>query len=154
MPLLHISHQQQRQQTDCLAACAVMVLRHLYVQAPYETVVKLLRIGPAGAPYRNLQYLRTLGISARIEQGNLNLLRTHLRRNLPPIVFVSTAELSYWDEATHHAVVVTGIQDNQVYLHDPNFAHAPQVVSTLEFGLAWSEMDEVYALLSPLKINQ
>ncbi len=151
MPLLHISHRRQLQPTDCLAACAVMVLHHLHIQASYETVVKLLRIGPAGAPYRNLQYLEVLGVSVKIEQGDLSILRSHLHRGLPPIAFVSTAELAYWDEATHHAVVVAGIQNNQVYLHDPNFAHAPQVVSSLEFGLAWSEMDEFYALLSHSK---
>lgn len=148
MPLLHISHQQQRRQADCLAACAMMVLQYLHIQVNYETLLKMLHIGPAGAPYRNLQHLKNLGVSVLIENGNLNILRNHLSHNLLPIVFVSTDGLPYWNELpTHHAIVVTGIQNDQVYLHDPNFAEAPQVVSALEFNFAWSEMDEVYALL-------
>ncbi len=147
MPLLPILHRQQRRQAECLAACAAMVLDYLQVSASYEMLVKRLQIGYAGAPFRNLRYLEALGVSVLIEQGQIETLRLCLAKQLPPIVFVATQMLSYWDQATQHAVVVVGIDDNSVYLNDPNFADAPKAVPLAEFDLAWLEMDEFYALI-------
>lgn len=110
MTLLPVSHRQQHQQAECLAACAAMVLDYLQVPASYEQLVKLLRIGPAGAPFRNLRYLESIGLSVLIEQGEIETLRSHLRRALPLLAFVDTGQLPYWDEATGHAVVVIGIE--------------------------------------------
>jgi ABC-type bacteriocin/lantibiotic exporter with double-glycine peptidase domain len=74
MTLLPVSHRQQRQQAECLAACAAMVLDYLQVPASYEQLVKLLRIGPAGAPFRNLRYLESLvGLSVLIRRGHKHL---------------------------------------------------------------------------------
>ena len=48
---------------------------------------------------------------------------------MPPIVAVSTARLSsHWTEDTDHAVVVIGIDNEFVYLHDPDLSSAPTVV--------------------------
>ncbi len=63
-------------------------------------------------------------------------------------MFVNTIELDYWTEATRHAVVVVGIDERQVYLNDPFFEVAPQIVSRLEFELAWDEMDNSYAVIT------
>ena len=59
MTLLSVSHYQQHQQAECLVACAAMVLDYLQVPVSYERLVKLLRIGPAGAPFRNLRFLES-----------------------------------------------------------------------------------------------
>ena len=147
MPLLPISHQQQRQPAECLAACAVMLLDYWQRPTDYDTLLKVLQIGYAGAPFRNLHYLEALGASVFIEQGQLETLRSLLARKLPPIIFVSTQDLSYWDEVTQHAVVVAGIDETHVYLHDPAFSDAPKTVTIDEFMLAWLEMDEFYALI-------
>ena len=66
----------------------------------------------------------------------------------PCIVFVRTGDLPYWSYATSHAVVVVGIDDDNVYLNDPYFEKAPQRVSHDEFLLAWSEFDYTYAVIS------
>ena len=147
MPWLPISHYQQRWPADCLAACAAILLDYWQQPTEYDTLLKILRIGSAGAPFRNLQYLEALGVSVFIEQGSLATLRTLLAQELPPIVFVSTQELSYWTDAAQHAVVVAGIDDKQVYLNDPAFPDAPQTITIDEFMLAWLEMDEFYALV-------
>jgi predicted double-glycine peptidase len=89
--------------------------------------------------------------------GKLEDLHTHLESGLPPIVYVDTGELrSYWAESTNHAVVVIGIEDDRVYLNDPDFETAPQTVSIAEFILAWLEQDYLYAVigLAPIeKVN-
>lgn len=149
MPWLPISHQPQRQQADCLVACAAMLLDYWQQPVAYDDLLKLLRVGPAGAPFRNLRYLETVGVSVLIEQGNLDTLRSLLTRKLPPIVFVATQELSYWTEATQHAVVIAGMDDLHVHLYDPAFSDAPCTIPIDEFALSWLEMDEFYALIQP-----
>jgi ABC-type bacteriocin/lantibiotic exporter with double-glycine peptidase domain len=90
MTLLLVSHYQQRQQAECLAACAAMVLDYVQVPVSYERLLRLLRIGPAGAPFRNLRYLEALGLSVLIERGEIATLQSHLERGLPPLAFVDT----------------------------------------------------------------
>ena len=59
MPLLSVSHRQQRQQADCLAACAAMVLDYLHVPFRYDRVPRLLRIEAHGTVFSHLQYLES-----------------------------------------------------------------------------------------------
>ncbi len=65
----------------------------------------------------------------------------------PCIVFVRTGDLPYWGADVGHAVVVTGLHDDLVYLHDPAFNNAPQIVGLGDFGLAWLEAGEYYAVI-------
>jgi ABC-type bacteriocin/lantibiotic exporter with double-glycine peptidase domain len=147
MTLLSVSHHQQRRQAECLAACAAMVLDYLQVPTSYERLVKLLRIGPAGAPFRNLRYLESLGLSVLIQQGVMATLQYHLERSLPPLAFVDTGQLPYWDEATGHAVVVVGVEADSIYLNDPDFAEAPKKIPVAEFQLAWLDLGQFYATI-------
>ena len=148
MPSLPISHQRQLRQTECLAACAGMVLDYLQIPHTYPSLVALLQIGSAGAPFRNLHNLEKLNVLVQIEQGEVEDLRSFLERGLPSIVFIKTSELSYWNEANNHAIVFAGMDDKQVFLFDPAFDDAPQIVSVAEFELAWLEMDQFFAVIS------
>ena len=153
MRLLPILHLEQRQQADCLAACSAMLLDYLQVPIKYNKLVKRLRIGYGGAPFRNLHDLETFGVSVEIRQGEIETLRAHLKQGVPPMAFVATQQLSYWSEATNHAVVVVGINENSIYLNDPSFAHAPQVVSIDEFYLAWFAIDKYYAIINKKQLS-
>ncbi|MCA9998306.1 MAG: peptidase C39 family protein [Anaerolineales bacterium] len=148
MPSLPISHHKQQRQADCLAACAFMVLAYWQHPISYARLINLLRIGYAGAPFSNLRYLESLGVSVTIGQGELATLRHYLNQGIPPIVFVATKELAYWKEATNHAVVVIGIGDEFVEVNDPAFDDAPITIPIAEFDLAWLEMNEFFAILS------
>lgn len=148
MPLLPVNHIPQQRAGECLAACAAMVLEYLSVPADYSALVAQLRLHPRiGGPFRNLRHLESLGVKVLIEQGEINLLRSYLENGLPPIALVDTAQLPYWMERTSHAVVVVGIEDNQIYLNDPAFPDAPKVIPTDEFELAWIDLDQFYALI-------
>jgi hypothetical protein len=71
-----------------------------------------------------------------------------LDSGLPAVAFVNTGELtSYWQEQTNHAVVVSGIEGDLVYLNDPEFKSGPQVVPMGEFILAWEDKDYLYAVI-------
>ena len=76
------------------------------------------------------------------------MLRTHLQNNQPCIVFVDTGQLPYWDESANHALVVVGLDEDYVYVHDPEFPNAPLQVSIGDFDLAWLEHDEMYAVIT------
>src|SRR5690349_6037455 len=133
MSLLPVSHRPQQRQADCLAACAAMVLDYLHVPIDYRDLIKRLRIESYGAPFGNLRYLESSRVQVQIQRGDMDGLRKYLERELPPIVFVNTAQLDYWDDSTSHAVVVVGIEDDRIYVNDPAFADAPRAIAIDEF---------------------
>lgn len=72
-----------------------------------------------------------------------------LRQGIPPIALVFTASLSYWERATAHAVVVTGMDNAVVSVNDPAYPEISQALTHNEFMLAWSDFDYLYALVRP-----
>jgi ABC-type bacteriocin/lantibiotic exporter with double-glycine peptidase domain len=146
--LLAVPHVSQRSQGECLAACAAMMLRYLGHSANYDQLLKLLRVRTSiGAPASNIRQLEVLGVTVIYKQGTWAELQEHLMNNRPCMVLVQTGELPYWDEYSDHAVVMIGLDEEFVYLNDPAFSDAPMQVPRDEFGLAWLEKDEVYAVL-------
>jgi len=145
--LLPVTHREQDETADCLAACAAMVLDYMGVLVSYERLLKLLRVQWFGAFAFNIRALEELGVDVIYKRGTLAELREHLSNKHPPIALVATSELPYWNESTLHAVVVVGIDDQDIYLNDPGFPEAPVKVSHGDFGLAWLERDELYAAL-------
>ncbi|MEK7784465.1 MAG: C39 family peptidase [Chloroflexota bacterium] len=123
---LPITHWTQARRADCLGACAKMVLDYINRPVNYDRLLHLLRIDPEyGTVARNILLLSEIGVDVFYAQGTLDDLRSHLIANRPCIAFVNTGELPYWRETTGHAVVVVGIDEEMVYLHDPAFVSAP-----------------------------
>ena len=146
--LLSVMHRRQQYPADCLAACIAMVLDYMGRPIEYSRLIRLLRIDlTVGAPLRNVQLLSALGVKVNLLQGTLAELELCLEQNVPPIVFFSTRELPYWAEDVFHAAVLVGLESRQVYLDDPAFEAAPQIVSDDEFDLAWEGRDHYYAVL-------
>lgn len=153
MPLLNLSHQTQRQQSDCLAASAAMVLSALSLEVRYDRIIRLLKTGYAGTSFGNLALLESIGVQVELGRGddfnNIALLTETLELNCPLIVAVETSELkTYWRYATSHAIVVIGINDEDVIVNDPAFEDAPKFVPINEFLIAWGEQDYSYAVIT------
>ena len=148
MPLLPITHQPQRRQADCLAACAKMVLDYYQIDISYPQLINTLKIGDAGAPFRNLLRLKSARVDVTIQQGKAEQLRRHVSDRRPVIAFLCT-EPPYWPFHANHATVVSGFEDALVFLNDPMFEQAPLTLPVDEFELAWLNMDEYYALIHP-----
>ena len=146
--LLPIPHQRQRQEADCLAACAAMVLAHLKIRVDYKQLLKLLKTKPFGTSGQNLKYLTALGVQVTYREGSLEEIKGHLLSEVPCIVLVRTADLTYWSYSTDHAVVVTGFDDKIIYVNDPAFDTYPISVSVTEFELAWMEFDYRYGTIT------
>lgn len=154
MQWLPVSHQKQRQQADCLAACTAMVLRYLEVPCEYDELIRLLEIQAHGTAFSKVRNLATsFGLHVDVQEGDLDALRLCLDLALPPLVAVNTDDLSYWKSAVDHAVVVIGMDDTMIALNDPAFNTAPQVISLVEFSVAWIEQDYKYAVIGLTEVE-
>ena len=71
----------------------------------------------------------------------------YINSNLPVIAFVNTADLPYWSTDTDHAVVVVGIEENNILLNDPFFAGKTQKVSRTSFQLAQLRFNHLCAVI-------
>lgn len=145
--LLPVPHQPQREDADCLPACAAMVLGYLGKNVSYQRIKTLLKTKSFGTPGHHLRNLADLGIQVLYREGSLSELRDHVANGAPCIVLVRTADLPYWNFATDHAVVVIGFDDQHIFLNDPAFDHHPIPVSQIKFELAWMAFDYRYGCL-------
>jgi ABC-type bacteriocin/lantibiotic exporter with double-glycine peptidase domain len=147
--LLEIANRKQQGETDCLAACAAMMLNACGLVLPYDRLLSVLNVMPWGTPHRNIREIANIASRIHViyQQGELNDLRCALDAGLPPTVFVWTGELSYWSVETWHAIVLVGYDMRNFYVNDPAFDIAPQLVSEGDFALAWLAYDSYYAIV-------
>jgi len=153
MKFLHVSHQTQQKEADCLIACAAMVLAYHGIPFPYTQLSRLLEARRQGTVFGNLAFLEKIGVQVSAgksnDYDNLALLSSTLADNNPLIVAVLTSELqTYWTERAFHAVVIVGIDEENVMVNDPAFDDAPKIVPINEFLIAWGERDYLYAILT------
>jgi uncharacterized protein YvpB len=104
---------------------------------------------PEGVPASRIKRLEKFGFKVVYgADATLDVLEAALNRGLPPIVILRTVALEYWDVVTDHAAVIVGLDETQVALNDPAFEDAPKVCSRTAFELAWSELDNRYAVIA------
>lgn len=148
---LRVTHIQQQNNGECLAACALMVCNYLGVRVSHRQVTRALGIRRGlGPPFSQIQHLHTLGVTVIYQEfGTLQEIYNLLCHGWPCIVGVQTQELPHWNKVnTQHAVVVVGMDQAHVYLNDPEFPAAPIQTPLGDFDLAWLAQDEVYAVLT------
>ena len=68
--------------------------------------------------------------------------------HVPNLFLVYTSELPYWNQATAHAIVLLGLDEDTAIVNDPGMSQAPLYVSRGDLELAWDEMGNLYALLT------
>ena len=60
---LNVSHIQQREGGDCVAACAAMALDYLGVSVSYEQIKRIIQIEWFGTPSFYIRKLEQLGVT-------------------------------------------------------------------------------------------
>lgn len=153
---LTVPHWRQRQPGECLTACVAMVLTHLGENVAYEPLRQRLGTFSAGAFFFNVDRVRSWWLRVERGRGTLETLRQHLDAGRPIIIPVDTGLLPYWltrpdvplaERITDHAVVVVGIDEEFIYVNDPDFELAPQVVEIGWFHEAWRNFAGHYAVI-------
>jgi hypothetical protein len=125
-----------------------MVLAYWGIERDQSALARQLQmIEKAGTPGSRVHLLASATLQVTYRSGELADLKTALGQGIPPIVLVYTGELSYWDQATAHAVVLLGMGSDWAMLNDPGIYQAEVRVSLDELQLAWDEMANLYALL-------
>lgn len=148
MPMhsLPIEHCLQEVDAGCLAACAQMVLAGLGVTVSQAELNQLFELTPLGVPLSRLTRIDSYGVRVTIHRnGTLEDLIQAVDQNIPPIVFIRTAQLTYWQEDAQHALVVRGYDGSYLLLNDPAFPDAPKKILAEELMLAWDEFHNAYA---------
>lgn len=132
-----------------------MVLDYLGEPVNYARIGRRLGITEDGTPFFHIDRLSSLRLkslpSIKIESGSYGdfpLLEAYLEAGFPVITGVTTFTWQHWNnQAVEHAVVVAGIDDEDVYIHDPAFSKAPIRMTHLEFEIGWYEKDLYYAII-------
>lgn len=146
--LLSVPHFEQSRDGYCLPACVQMVLAYLGKEKSEAELISLLRTASFGTPISAVSHLRELGLRVTLGSFNESWLEAQLLEGNPIIARVWTTMLTTWTIDTSHVVVVVGFDETFVYLNDPAFTSAPQVVTWNSFLAAWAEFDETSILIS------
>jgi ABC-type bacteriocin/lantibiotic exporter with double-glycine peptidase domain len=135
---------------SCVPACVRMVLAFQGVEASEETLCDWLDTQMAGTPVWNILLLDQHVTGCHAELGSLSAERLQelLAEGIPPIAFVATGPLPYWERETLHAVVVVAVEPEEISVNDPAFADKPRVVPRAELLAAWSELDFLVAVVT------
>ncbi|RIK27512.1 MAG: hypothetical protein DCC55_39370 [Chloroflexi bacterium] len=151
MLLSNFTHSRQRHRSDCLIACAEMVLNYLGIDIGYSRLRELLRAGELFTPFSHLSRLEILGMTiVSGDLGQSTIFESNIANGLPVIAGVRTLNWQHWGKlTTEHAVVVVGIDRERdvIYIHDPYFTAAPIEMSLIEFMIGWEEKDRQYAVI-------
>ena len=153
MPWLNIPHIQQTKTGWCLPACVAMATAWLQQPLLQDDITRRLGTDDlVETPSRRVTRLTRQGFNVTYDDfGTIVELESWLSRQIPPILFVLTGELSYWTTNTQHAVVLAGFSDDDAHLFDPAVNAAPMSISTDELLLAWSHFDYTYAVVDVAK---
>jgi ABC-type bacteriocin/lantibiotic exporter with double-glycine peptidase domain len=144
---LPIQVHKQSRAGRCLPACVRMVLAHLGDDRSEDELARILKTRAFGTQASNVRLLESLGYKVSYGETSFTRLREFLDSGIPPIIFLQTGALEYWDENVNHAVVLTGLDGNRVVILDPAF-DAPQTVPINTFLLAWSDFDYRFAVIA------
>lgn len=149
-PNLPLSHKQQQDLGYCLPACAQMVLAYLGISRSQESLARMMGlVVPVGVPSSRIKNLASLKITVTYQQGTLEDIYYWLNQGVPVIVFLLMSELPHWrGQELQHAVVIVGLDNQNIYLMDPALETGPTPVPVGDFILAWDEMDNSYATLT------
>jgi len=126
-----------------------MVLAHYGRLCTEEELRRHLATGPHGTRARELFRIGSLGFDVQVESSSLAQLGSALAAGVPPIVFVETTYLDYWQTRCDHVVVVVGLDATTVLLNDPFFDSAPQQTALAGFQSAWAVNEHLTAFIRP-----
>jgi len=145
----HLPQTNPQGRNSCVPAAVRMVLAFQGTALEEEALCDLLETQQAGTAVLNVLLLsqRIANCHAEVISASFDDLTRWLQDGVPPIVFVSTAPLQYWQTECLHALVVVEVEEQTVQVYDPAFATAPIAIPRDEFLAAWGELAQLTALV-------
>ena len=139
-PFIEIPHHPQSLDYTCVPACVRMVAHYHGVMRSEAEIAHLLETDETGTRFRAIHRVSALGFDIEVTTGTTFDLQKWLNAGFPCIVRVKTTHLPRYPLPpwVPHAVVVVGITESEVYLHDPAQEVAPDVVPIKAFESAWA----------------
>ena len=134
---------------SCVAACVRMVMAYYGHNESEDNVRQLLGTKPRGTRAANVTNIVQLGFDVRFGASNLSQLQATLAANVPPIIFLLTGTLDYWETNEAHAVVLIGVDAASAHLNDPFFDTFAQQTSLANFQQAWAMTGHLAAFIRP-----
>jgi hypothetical protein len=125
-----------------------MLLAYAGLDIPYQRLLRILNVQWFGTSGRSLYRLSQVGVEVTYREGAMTTLKEIIESGRPCITLVRTKTLPYWSYSTDHAVVIVGMDGDNVYLNDPAFVQHPMHVTKERFELAWMEFDYRYCMLT------
>jgi hypothetical protein len=126
-----------------------MVLAHYGDVRTEADLRTLLDTQPTGTSARNVMRLSGPELEVYLRPSNRLELQQALAAGQPPVVFLQTGALEYWNMDIFHTAVLVGLDATTALLHDPYFPTAPQRSSLQTFEKAWAETGQLAALIRP-----
>jgi ABC-type bacteriocin/lantibiotic exporter with double-glycine peptidase domain len=129
-----------------------MVLAFYGEQRSELELRRLLKTRVTGtSPAAVMMRLPDIGFQAHVLEASRYLLRRHVESGAPCIAHVWTAALPHWSESVVHAVVVTDMDDDVVWVNDPVLASGPTTVAQTAFSAAWAATDHTLIVIRDIR---
>jgi ABC-type bacteriocin/lantibiotic exporter with double-glycine peptidase domain len=127
-----------------------MVLAYYGERRLESDLRRLLKTRVTGTSPANVMIrLPDIGFQATVTDASRAELRRRVDAGEPCIVHVWTTTLPHWSEGVVHAVVVTAIDDETVWINDPILDSGPTAIPLQAFLTAWSATDYTLILIGP-----
>lgn len=146
---ISLPHFQQSAEGYCLPACARMILASLGINQSEAEIANILGTRDYGTPSFAVKNLASLGVLVEYHEWAITGLLAELAAGRPVILFVRTGFLDYWTtDVAHAAVVVTALENEKFFIHDPALATGPTSVSWDGLLAAWAEFGYLGATIT------
>jgi len=148
---IEIPHHPQSLDYTCVPTCVLMVAHYHSIILSEAEIAYLLGTDETGTRFRDVHRVSALGFEVEVTTGTIFDLQKWLNAGFPCIVRIKTTHLPRYPLPpwVPHAVVVVGITENDVYIHDPAQNTAPDVVPIEVFQSAWAGGQYQFAVMKP-----
>lgn len=147
---MNVPHFRQELDYSCLPACVRMVLAYYGDLRQEPELRRLMKTRVTGTSPANVMLrLPDIGFGAVVVEASRSLLRMRIAAGEPCIAHVWTSPLPHWDEGVVHAVVVTDISEEAVWINDPILDSGPTAIPQDAFFKAWAATGHTLIWISP-----
>ena len=133
-----VKHVRQEEDYTCVAACLRMALDYWSVQKSEQDIAVLTHTTVTGTRLEESIAVTALGVEVMVDKATLTDLQRYLDEGKPCIVSVLSIHFLHYAllPPVLHAVVVVGMDAENIHIFDPARESAPDVIPIKSFEAA------------------